>query len=128
MDPASLELKGAGAVDGWDRGVGLLHPVHQPLDLTVAAEGIPSKVPANNTKSRETCSWQVLGPRNHLGPDTYRSVRMSSCWKRSRGSSCRLLLDRDLTEEGTSISIRRWQEKKREEVQVEVVLHVSLVV
>lgn len=52
VNPASLELEGAGAVDGWDRGVGLLHPVHQPLDLTVAAEGIPSKVPARNTKSR----------------------------------------------------------------------------
>lgn len=44
MDPATLELKGAGTVDGRNRRVGFLHPVHQPLDLTVTAERIPSQV------------------------------------------------------------------------------------
>lgn len=60
VNPASLELKGTGAVDGWDRGVGLLHPVHQPLDLTVAAEGISSEVPARNTKNTKVL--HVLTP------------------------------------------------------------------
>lgn len=44
VDPATLELKGAGAVDGRNGRVGLLHPVHQPLDLTVTAERVSSQV------------------------------------------------------------------------------------
>lgn len=44
MDSAALELKWAGTVDGRDRGVGLLHPVHQPLDFTVTAERVTPQV------------------------------------------------------------------------------------
>ena len=50
MDPASLELEGTGAVNGGHRGVGLLHPVHQPLDLTVAAERVPPQVSGQSVK------------------------------------------------------------------------------
>lgn len=44
VDPASLEFKGAGTVDGRDRSVGFLHPVYQPLDFTVTAERVPTQV------------------------------------------------------------------------------------
>lgn len=44
VDSASLEFKGAGAVDGRNRSVGLLHPVYQPLDFTVTAERVPPQV------------------------------------------------------------------------------------
>lgn len=130
MDPASLELEGTGAVDGRNRGVGLLHPVHQPLDLTVAAERVSPQVSETNRHKqtlgidpptpRETQAWRCpLRPQRETGnqfvcvtglegrslrgrqdmvliSETYRSVRMSRCLKRSLGNCCRLLLDRDL--------------------------------
>lgn len=55
VDPASLELEGAGTVDGRDGRVALLHPVDQPLDLTITAEGVPPQVPESQ-KTRQTHS------------------------------------------------------------------------
>lgn len=101
-DSSSLELKGTGAVNGRNGGVGLLHPVHQPLDLTVTVERVPTQIaerrnrdhmslqPQPPTWSQRTSSWS---------PHTYRSVRMSRCLKSSLGSCCRLLFDSDLEKE-----------------------------
>ena len=44
VDPSTLELKGAGAVNGGHGSIGLLHPVDQPLDFTVTAKRVPPQV------------------------------------------------------------------------------------
>lgn len=48
VDASTLELKRTGAVYGWNRGVGLFHPVNQPFDLTVTTKRVPSQVSAKN--------------------------------------------------------------------------------
>lgn len=53
VDSASLELKGTCTVDGRNRRVGLLHPVDQPLDFTVAAERVPPQVSGQQIRKRE---------------------------------------------------------------------------
>lgn len=57
MDPASLELEGAGTVDSRDRSVALLHPVDQPLDFTVTAERVPAQV-SESQGTRQTYIFQ----------------------------------------------------------------------
>ena len=69
VDPSSLELEGAGAVQRGHRGVGLLHPVHQPLDLTVTAERVPPQVPE---RSATTYSEQRVSAG--LDPHSPRSL------------------------------------------------------
>lgn len=53
VDSASLKLKGGGTVDGRNRSVGLLHPVDQPLDLTVTAKRVPPQVSEKKKKKTD---------------------------------------------------------------------------
>lgn len=61
VDSAPLEFKGAGTVDGGNRSVSLLHPVHKPLDFTVTVERVPTQV----------SGWQVGHTENVLGKYQY---------------------------------------------------------
>lgn len=107
VDPASLELKGAGTVDGRDGRVALLHPVHQPLDLAVTAERVPPQVPETHVK--RTANGGLSGHRSHSSElSTHRSVRMSRCLKRSRGSCCRLLFESDLRDKPRGGRLKRF--------------------
>lgn len=105
-DTAALELEGGGAVNGGNGGVGLLQPVHQPPDATVAAEGVPPQVPEETAETGETRGpppGPPPGPAPWTRPlgatHTHRSVRTSRGPKRPLGSCCRLLLERDLEKE-----------------------------
>ena len=53
VDSASLELKGTRTVDRRNRRVGLLHPVYQPLDFTVATERVPTQVSGQQIRKKE---------------------------------------------------------------------------
>lgn len=76
-DPPPLELEGGGAINGGNGGVAPPHPVHQPLDLTVAVEDVPPQVPEETaTESLEPPPEPPPGPAPappttaSLGPNT----------------------------------------------------------
>lgn len=59
-DALALELPGAAAEGGGDRGVGALQPLHQPLDFAVAGQRVATEVPAKDvTKSPPHQTWST---------------------------------------------------------------------